>query len=88
MYLANFIKVFLTFATNMSSVYHCSVIRLYASMLKTSSSINSCFLYKVTGTLPPSLKLNVRICAEDVETLKDRRKERERERERVIVRNK
>jgi hypothetical protein len=50
-------------------------------MLKTTSSINSYFLYKITGTLPPSLKLNVRICAEDVETLKDRGRERERERE-------
>jgi len=58
-------------------------------MLKTTSSINSYFLYKITGTLPPSLKLNVRICAEDVETLKDRGREREKERERggVVISN-
>jgi hypothetical protein len=53
-------------------------------MLKTSSSLNSYFLYKITGTLPPSLKLNVTICAEDVQTLKDREGEREREREKVV----
>jgi hypothetical protein len=83
MYLADFVKVFLTFATNMSLVYHSSVIRLYtyASMLKTSSSINSYFLYKIIGTLPPSLKLNVRICAEDVQTLMDRGGGGERKRE-------
>ena len=51
-------------------------------MLKTSSSINSYFLYKITDTLPPSLKLNVRICAEDAETLKDRGGDRERKWER------
>jgi hypothetical protein len=50
-------------------------------MLKTSPSINSYFLDKITGTLPPSLKLNVRICAEDVETLKDTGREREGKRE-------
>jgi hypothetical protein len=64
----------------MSSVYHSSVIRLYAGMFKTSSSINSYFLHKNTGTLPSFLKLDDRICAEDVETLKDR--------ERVVVSNK
>jgi hypothetical protein len=37
---------------------------------------------KNTGTLPSSLKINVRNCADVVKTLKDSDRERERERER------